>query len=364
MPWRNIFHEEGGSTGSVLFEIGQALETVRFGARDDESHALAANKIVRACLDKRAITYNDYKVWRKLNPLIFTTVVDENNKLVGFFDIFPLKSEAGEEIIAGTLTERSLKADHLIAFADNASVTHLHLATILLNPRQNTFTPMIAKEVLLLKMGEFVEKHYAPIEQRTYTAFAQSREGETLLNRNGFSMAIVAKGNEQHLPLYLLRPSETGAAMFRFGRAQEYFSRKTILKTLDPRIESIELQLRSLITAATNGDPGQLPPHVNQKITERLESEANKSAMFDIGQYERLPERLAYCDLRELQDTILSKALWPKFEPRFVNKEALSNKFNQLAGLRNAIRHSRPIDQITQKDGEVGIIWFEGVLRK
>src|ERR1039458_8989914 len=88
-----IFGTHRGSNGSVLFAIGQALEKVRFGARDDESHALAANKIVRRCLDKRAITYNDYKLWRKLNPLIFTTVVDENNELIGFFDIFPLKTE-------------------------------------------------------------------------------------------------------------------------------------------------------------------------------------------------------------------------------------------------------------------------------
>ncbi len=363
MPWRNVFHKEGGSTGSVLFEIGQALDSVRFGARDDESHALAANKIVRACLDKAAITYNDYKAWRKLNPLIFTTVVDEKNQLIGFFDIFPLKSEAGEGIINGTLTERSLTVDHLVPVSDIANAMHLHLATILLNPRQSTFGPMIAKELLLLKMGEFFEKYYSPVEQRIYTAYAQTASGENLLNRNGFTMAIVAKENEQHLPLYLLRPSDAGLAMFRFGKAQEYFSQKNAIKALDPRIENIELQLRLLITKAIDGDPDQIPPHVNQKINERLGSEVNKNPVFDIRRYQRLPERLAFCDLRELQDTILSKVLWPKFESRFLNKETLGNRFNQLAGLRNAIRHSRPVDLITQKEGEIGIIWFEGLFR-
>lgn len=68
--------------------------------------------------------------------------------------------------------------------------------------------------------------------------------------------------------------------------------------------------------------------------------------------------------LHELQDTILSKALWPKFQTRFANKETLGAKFGQLAGLRNEIRHSRSVDEITHKEGEAGIIWFERVLQK
>jgi hypothetical protein len=316
----------------------------------------------RKRLDKRAITYKDYKLWRKLNPLVFTTIVDENNRLIGFFDIFPLKPEAGQDVIAGRLTERSLKADHLVPFADTAYVTHLHIATIFLNPRQTAFSPMVAKEVLLLKMGDFIEEHYAPIETRTFTAFAQSRAGEALLKRCGFSMAIFSE--EQHLPLYVLRPSETGTAILRFDRTFEFFSRESVLKKLDSRIENIELKLRAIIATATNGDSSLLPPHVNQKIDERLQSESNKSAAFDKAQCKLLPIRLEFCDLRELQDTILSKTLWPKFQGYFQNKETLSAKFGQLAELRNKIRHSRSVDQVTQKEGEASIIWFERVLRK
>jgi hypothetical protein len=67
--------------------------------------------------------------------------------------------------------------------------------------------------------------------------------------------------------------------------------------------------------------------------------------------------------LRELQDAILSAPLWSKFQGRFVNKETLVGKFNELAELRNGVRHSRSVDEITQKEGEAGIIWFERVLR-
>ena len=74
--------------------------------------------------------------------------------------------------------------------------------------------------------------------------------------------------------------------------------------------------------------------------------------------------KLEFCDLRELQDTIQTKSNWSNFEPRFSNKEALATRFNQLAELRNGLRHSRAVDEITRKDGEAAILWFQHVLAK
>jgi len=80
--------------------------------------------------------------------------------------------------------------------------------------------------------------------------------------------------------------------------------------------------------------------------------------------YLSLPAKLEFCDLRELQDTIVSRPLWPKFQEHFVNKEALIAKFSQLTDLRNAIRLSRSVDEITQIEGQAGVMWFERVLKK
>jgi hypothetical protein len=74
--------------------------------------------------------------------------------------------------------------------------------------------------------------------------------------------------------------------------------------------------------------------------------------------------KLEFCDLRELHDTMVSKPLWPKFQEHFVNKETLIAKFGQLADLRNAIGHSRSVDEITQMEGQAGIMWFERVLKR
>ena len=108
----------------------------------------------------------------------------------------------------------------------------------------------------------------------------------------------------------------------------------------------------------------QLPPHVKQKIDERIGAAATKSAAFDLNQYKTLECKLEFCDLRELQDTILSKVAWPHFQTRFAKKETLTAKFGQLAELRNRIRHSRTVDEITKKEGEAGLLWFELVLQR
>lgn len=136
------------------------------------------------------------------------------------------------------------------------------------------------------------------------------------------------------------------------------------LRELDESIEKIELDLRDTIVAEFADDLSLLPPHVRQKLEERIQKAAKKNAAFDTERYQTLTGKLEFCDLRELQDAIASKATWKTFEPRFANKETLISKFGQLAELRNGIRHSRTVDEVTRKEGEAAILWFGQVLNK
>ncbi|MBK8174841.1 MAG: DUF262 domain-containing protein [Rhodospirillales bacterium] len=134
------------------------------------------------------------------------------------------------------------------------------------------------------------------------------------------------------------------------------------VRELDEAIERTELALRQAIVAAVDGDPAQLPPHVLQKVEERIQRAAKKNAAFDTDFYQTAAGKLEYCDLGEIRDILTGKASWPRFEPSFVNKETLLARFGQLAELRNGIRHSRTVDEITRKEGEAAILWFEQVL--
>jgi len=136
------------------------------------------------------------------------------------------------------------------------------------------------------------------------------------------------------------------------------------LRELDQQVEWTEITLREVINETLADDATALPSHIQQVIKERLHRVMQKNVAFDNGHYEKLTGMLEFSDLRELQDIITSKSLWDRFVERFVNKETLNGKFNQLAELRNGIRHNRTVDEITRKEGEAALLWFKQVLNR
>jgi hypothetical protein len=134
------------------------------------------------------------------------------------------------------------------------------------------------------------------------------------------------------------------------------------LRELDAAIEEVELSIRKVVENALEGDVSIVPSHLLPKVEERISGATKKNPALDADSFRTLNRKLEFFDLRELEQVIVSKALWSRFEPRFASKEVMSVKFNQLAELRNGIRHSRTVDDITRKEGEASILWFNHVL--
>ena len=136
------------------------------------------------------------------------------------------------------------------------------------------------------------------------------------------------------------------------------------LREIDARIEQVEIALRDLLVNRLGDDPAAIPPHICPNVEKRIQTAVRKSPFVKEEELARLGKQLEHFDLRELQQTIASKAAWDRFAPIFAAKEALEVKFNQLAELRNGIRHSRTIDEVTRREGEAAILWFEQCLRR
>jgi hypothetical protein len=134
------------------------------------------------------------------------------------------------------------------------------------------------------------------------------------------------------------------------------------LRELDAEIESAELALRNLAVASLQENGQGIPEHLVQKVRDRIEGDRRKGLLN--GDPADLALQMQYLDLRELEAAIVSKTTWPAFEPVFDSKEQLTTRFGQLAELRNALRHSRSVSSIAQKDGEAALMWFREKLRK
>lgn len=135
------------------------------------------------------------------------------------------------------------------------------------------------------------------------------------------------------------------------------------LREMDRSIEDIELRLRDLIEQKLTAAGAEVPHHIQPLIADRIKRDVRKGTI-DEAKAATLAGQLEYFDLRELQDTISAKPTWPIFEDTFPTKEALAAKFDQLAGVRNGIRHSRTVTRVVQKEGEAAILWFEERLPK
>ena len=136
------------------------------------------------------------------------------------------------------------------------------------------------------------------------------------------------------------------------------------LRELDEQIERIELGLRELVYTGLHGDFNQVPSGIASKVEERLQGSMKKSGAVEGAQVDPFKLRLEFFDLRDLQSVITNKGLWQRFANRFVSPVVLDGRFDQLSELRNCIRHLRNVNDVTRKDGEAAILWFEQVLQK
>jgi hypothetical protein len=134
------------------------------------------------------------------------------------------------------------------------------------------------------------------------------------------------------------------------------------IRDLDAQVERVELAIRRLIATELASDATPLPGHISQRVQEKISNAVRKnpSAAAD---FESLDAQLQYSDFRDLQDIITAKTLWSKFEPVFGTKESFNARCGQLGELRNTIRHSRPMNDVTEIDGRAALRWFSQTLR-
>ena len=137
------------------------------------------------------------------------------------------------------------------------------------------------------------------------------------------------------------------------------------LQKLNSDIEKLELKFREIIidnyeltnrSALKQNLPGDIYEKLNQKINRERKRNPNlvETNIEDAGYW------MQFSDLQELQRLSTLKEHWPKFENIFkVNTVKLTSEFNDMANLRNALRHSREVDTITRMKGEASLLWFK-----
>ena len=145
-------------------------------------------------------------------------------------------------------------------------------------------------------------------------------------------------------------------------------SKNQDLQHYDQEIENIEISLRDILAnrlelaCELDAFAELIPNHVKEKVNGRIKNWLGKNPGEDKSQFHELRRRLDFFDMQEYKDVITSKQAYPSFEELFGSKGTLEVRFNQIAELRNSIRHSRDITEATIKDGEAAIAWFGSIV--
>lgn len=140
------------------------------------------------------------------------------------------------------------------------------------------------------------------------------------------------------------------------------------LQHYDQEIEKIEISLRNILAerlelaCELDAFAELIPNHVKEKVNARVKNWLGKNPGEEKSQFYDLRRRLDFFDMQEYKDVISSKQAYPSFQELFGSKGTLEVRFNQIAELRNSIRHSRDITEATIKDGEAAIAWFGSIV--
>lgn len=140
------------------------------------------------------------------------------------------------------------------------------------------------------------------------------------------------------------------------------------LQHYDHEIELIEISLRDILASKLESAceidaySELIPNHVKENVNKRIKNWLGKNPGEDKSQFYDLRRKLDFFDMQEYKDVITSKQAYPSFSELFGSKGILEVRFNQIAELRNSIRHSRDVTEATIKDGEASISWFTSII--
>lgn len=196
---------------------------------------------------------------------------------------------------------------------------------------------------------EQLRKQFVPTDSELYTL----ENYELFLEKR---RKLIADGINQFL-----------ASFFEFKSSNKVASD---IQHLNDAIEKIETTVRDKIDLVLS-DAAEIdviaefiPSHIQKKINDKIEAHMARNPGEQAEDYKSLRAQLNFFDINEYKETITNKANWDLFEEYFGKPGVLEQKFYQLGELRNCIRHSRTINEVTQKEGEAAIAWFESILFK
>jgi hypothetical protein len=124
----------------------------------DEYFYNAANKLAREKFGKNSVSRKKVNDWKKRNEYILSCLIDKD-RMVGYFDILPLKSEFAKNLILGNVGENDISAENILAFHEMEKAEYIYIAGIAVK-HTDTGKGYIHGTYLIASAAQYIKKFY------------------------------------------------------------------------------------------------------------------------------------------------------------------------------------------------------------
>lgn len=178
---------------------GQHMEAVTECNRSlvAQAHTLAE----RAYGAVPAIPVERYEQWLMVNRNILVCLLDRSRRVVGYFDVLPLRDDFAEFLICGDVDELKIRREHILDPNAAKACKYLYLAGFaVLDPK--TAAGGRRASYLLWAFKRYLEYFYQPTSGKQLLAVAATFEGERILQRYNFQLVECASVRSDGFGIY------------------------------------------------------------------------------------------------------------------------------------------------------------------
>lgn len=155
----------------------------------DRSLVAQVNKLAKEVYGPTVgpIPLERYEQWLLVNCTILACLVDQTRRVVGYFDVFPLREDFLDFFVKGEVGELDIRHEHILNRELARKCSRLYLAGFAV---ASPGTPTGGRHALYLlwALWRYLQFFYEPLNGRQLFAAAATPEGERILQRYNFQL--------------------------------------------------------------------------------------------------------------------------------------------------------------------------------
>ncbi|ADB38004.1 hypothetical protein [Spirosoma linguale] len=189
MVRRSLSHQIIASEDIFLFGIKEKQKAKILFPCNEKQYRLA-NKLARDAFGKKdSLSFEAVNTWRKQNPYILSLYLDQNRKVAGYFDVFPLYEDFEKKLATGDYDEHDIGAASMYPFDEMHKCTTVYIGGIAVN-NPETYEGRKNGALLVRAMIDYIQKFYIINDDLKISATAVTKCGSQILKRMGFEVEV------------------------------------------------------------------------------------------------------------------------------------------------------------------------------